>query len=238
MSRQFSRNPVRHVRLSASGRAIARTRDTSGFESRIVSQLARTMTSISIPGICSLRKRMVGVSRSVSPRCLSLMRRTRMRGPLESKLVCFSQLGLQRIEKGGTRDQTVRFANHLGLIILQTGRIPCMKNSASDRGDTRVTDSKSFAKFDGELDDAKARLHHANRCFFTRIRILTPDFSQHDEAIEIGFKKRHEVRMNIPAVRVAFVPVDKQRRGRAGTAPSPARARARRPLRAGGSSSR
>lgn len=70
-----------------------------------------------------------------------------------------------------------------------------------------------FAVFHRITDYSAPRIQETNRGSFASVQILPTHFLQYHLFSEIRFVKRHEVRVNVPSVRVVLVHPMKDRAG-------------------------
>ena len=69
----------------------------------------------------------------------------------------------------------------------------------------RMADGKALAENERIADHAETRIQHAERRFFAGVEVPA-HLPQDDVLVEIRPLEGHEMGMNIPAVRIAFVP--------------------------------
>src|SRR5687768_1423493 len=87
----------------------------------------------------------------------------------------------------------------------EAGAVPGVEDPRGDSWEIGMTDRKARAEFKRVTNHAKSSIQQTNRSGFACIQILAGPFPQPDVSTEISFVEGHEMRMNIPAVRIALV---------------------------------
>ena len=126
-----------------------------------------------------------------------------------------AQPGHERVEVGGAGDLALGLAHDLGFVAGEAGDVPGVEDAAGRGGDAGVADVEFGAEFDRVFDDAEAGGEDEDGRFLAGVGIIAEALAQHDEAFEVGFEEGHEVRVDVPAVRVAAVVVDEHGAGEA-----------------------
>ncbi len=80
-----------------------------------------------------------------------------------------------------------------------------MKNSGGDSREMRMSHRKLFAEFERITDDRAPGIKQAYRSRFAGIEIRSLNFPKRETVRNVGLMKSHEMRMNVPAMRIVFV---------------------------------
>ena len=119
--------------------------------------------------------------------------------------VNLSQTFLKRPEVISVVYRPFRFLVNGPLFFRKARAVPGVKHTGGNRGKVRMTHRKTLAVFQRITDHSAPRIQKMNCGCFAGIQILAAYFLQGNLFAEIHFVERHEVRVNVPFVRIALV---------------------------------
>lgn len=126
-----------------------------------------------------------------------------------------AEFGDEGVAVGGGGDLAVGLADDFGFVAGEAGDVPGVEDAAGDGGDAVVADGEGGGEFDRVADDAASGGEDAHGGFLGGVGVGAEAFAQDDEGFQVGFEEGHEVRVDVPAVRVAAVMVAEDGAGEA-----------------------